>query len=54
MVQCFIAKIAYFSHAFPVEKLKDPTGAGDSFAGGLMGALAQSKKPVMKISEMQW
>lgn len=34
----------FLLHAFPVEKLKDPTGAGDSFAGGLMGALAQSKK----------
>jgi len=26
--------------AYPVEDLKDPTGAGDSFAGGLMGSLA--------------
>lgn len=26
--------------AFPPEDLKDPTGAGDSFAGGLMGFLA--------------
>ena len=34
----------FLLHAFPVEKLTDPTGAGDSFAGGLMGALAKSKK----------
>lgn len=26
--------------AYPTEKVKDPTGAGDSFAGGIMGALA--------------
>jgi sugar/nucleoside kinase (ribokinase family) len=28
--------------AFPAEDVKDPTGAGDSFAGGFMGYLAQS------------
>ncbi|MBA7474833.1 Ribokinase [subsurface metagenome] len=27
--------------AFPAGEVKDPTGAGDSFAGGLMGYLAQ-------------
>lgn len=26
--------------AYPVDEVKDPTGAGDSFAGGFMGALA--------------
>ena len=26
--------------AFPVEEVLDPTGAGDSFAGGMMGYLA--------------
>src|ERR1043165_8458601 len=26
--------------AFPAEKVVDPTGAGDSFAGGMMGYLA--------------
>jgi len=30
--------------AFPIEKVVDPTGAGDTFAGGLMGFLARSKK----------
>lgn len=30
--------------AFPVEEVLDPTGAGDSFAGGLMGYLAASGK----------
>lgn len=26
--------------AYPVERVRDPTGAGDAFAGGFMGALA--------------
>ncbi len=30
--------------AFPIEKVIDPTGAGDTFAGGLMGCLAQSRR----------
>jgi len=30
--------------AFPADDVKDPTGAGDSFAGGFMGYLAQSGK----------
>lgn len=30
--------------AFPVEKVIDPTGAGDTFAGGFMGYLAKSNK----------
>lgn len=28
--------------AFPLADLRDPTGAGDTFAGGLMGALARA------------
>jgi len=28
--------------AFPLEQVKDPTGAGDSFAGGFMGYLAST------------
>jgi sugar/nucleoside kinase (ribokinase family) len=28
--------------AFPLREVQDPTGAGDSFAGGLMGSLASS------------
>src|SRR5881409_1380104 len=27
--------------AYPVEEVVDPTGAGDSFAGGFMGCLAE-------------
>lgn len=30
--------------AYPASEVKDPTGAGDSFAGGLMGYLAQAGK----------
>jgi sugar/nucleoside kinase (ribokinase family) len=30
--------------AYPAAEVKDPTGAGDSFAGGFMGHLAQSGK----------
>jgi sugar/nucleoside kinase (ribokinase family) len=30
--------------AYPVEKIVDPTGAGDTFAGGFMGYLARCAK----------
>jgi len=30
--------------AYPLETVKDPTGAGDSFAGGLIGYLASCRK----------
>jgi hypothetical protein len=28
--------------AYPVEEVRDPTGAGDTFAGGFVGHLAES------------
>ncbi len=31
----------FFAPAFPLREVVDPTGAGDSFAGGLMGYLAR-------------
>ncbi|MBP5621767.1 MAG: sugar kinase [Thermoguttaceae bacterium] len=34
--------VIYRIPAFPVEKVVDPTGAGDTFGGAFMGALAQS------------
>lgn len=38
----FFSQNTYFAiPAFPVEEVIDPTGAGDSFAGGFMGCLAQ-------------
>lgn len=30
--------------AYPIEEVVDPTGAGDTFAGGLMGYLSKAKK----------
>lgn len=30
--------------AYPLEKVADPTGAGDTFAGAFMGALAEGRK----------
>jgi len=35
--------------AYPIEKVVDPTGAGDTFAGGLMGYLSKAKKINKKI-----
>ncbi|QQS49206.1 MAG: sugar kinase [Acidobacteriota bacterium] len=41
----FFTRDSYFATpAFPLEGVFDPTGAGDSFAGGLMGYLAQADK----------
>src|SRR5580658_1236369 len=36
----------FLSPAFPLEKVVDPTGAGDSFVGGMMGYLAAAEGPV--------
>lgn len=33
----------FFTPAYPLEEVRDPTGAGDSFAGGFIGYLAKSK-----------
>jgi sugar/nucleoside kinase (ribokinase family) len=33
----------FFAPAFPLEDEIDPTGAGDTFAGALLGHLAQAK-----------
>lgn len=33
----------FFAPALPLEEVFDPTGAGDSFAGGFMGYLAKTK-----------
>ena len=34
----------FLLHAYPLDTFADPTGAGDSFAGGLDGVLAASGK----------
>ena len=36
----------FLSPAFPLDRVVDPTGAGDSFAGGMMGWLAAAGGPV--------
>jgi len=38
----FNAKNIFFAPAYPLESVFDPTGAGDSFAGGFFGYLARS------------
>ncbi len=41
----FYSKSLMFSFpAYPVDRVVDPTGAGDTFAGGLMGYLSKVKK----------
>jgi sugar/nucleoside kinase (ribokinase family) len=37
----FTPTTVFFAPGYPLEEVFDPTGAGDAFAGGLMGALAQ-------------
>ncbi|MFA5088903.1 MAG: PfkB family carbohydrate kinase [Candidatus Omnitrophota bacterium] len=37
-------KFAFSFPAYPVEAVVDPTGAGDTFAGGLMGYLTKAQK----------
>ena len=38
----FTASTIFFAPAYPLEAVFDPTGAGDSFAGGFMGYLART------------
>jgi sugar/nucleoside kinase (ribokinase family) len=40
----FTLEDVFLLHAYPLDRFKDPTGAGDTFAGGLMGALAAAGK----------
>jgi sugar/nucleoside kinase (ribokinase family) len=37
-------RVMFAFPAYPVEKVVDPTGAGDTFAGGLMGYLSRANK----------
>ena len=41
-VLMFNQKHTFGAPAFPLEMVKDPTGAGDTFAGGFMGHLAST------------
>src|SRR6185503_4021866 len=38
----FTGQSVFFAPAFPLEDVFDPTGAGDSFAGGFIGYLAKT------------
>jgi sugar/nucleoside kinase (ribokinase family) len=38
----FTRDTLFFAPAYPLEEVFDPTGAGDSFAGGFMGYIARS------------
>ncbi len=38
----------FLAPAYPLEEVVDPTGAGDSFVGGMMGYLASLKGPIEK------
>jgi sugar/nucleoside kinase (ribokinase family) len=41
-VLCFSPNSVFAVPAYPLEEVFDPTGAGDSFAGGMIGYLAAS------------
>jgi len=43
-ILCSVGGDKFILPAYPAAEVKDPTGAGDSFAGGFMGHLAQSGK----------
>jgi len=43
-IMCSAGGDKFILPAYPAAEVKDPTGAGDSFAGGFMGHLAQSGK----------
>ena len=38
----FMRDAVFFAPGYPLEEIFDPTGAGDSFAGGFMGYLART------------
>ncbi|MCX7957260.1 MAG: PfkB family carbohydrate kinase [Endomicrobia bacterium] len=46
---CFFDEHIFTVPSYPLENVFDPTGAGDSFAGGVMGFLSTKKKITQKI-----
>ena len=40
----FTAELIFALPAFPLEEIQDPTGAGDTFAGGMVGTIAAERK----------
>jgi sugar/nucleoside kinase (ribokinase family) len=49
----FDAAGVFFVPAYPLEEVLDPTGAGDSFSGGLLGYLASSRKEISPAAVRQ-
>jgi cytidine kinase len=45
----FFEDMIFPAPAYPLDAIVDPTGAGDSFAGGFMGHIAQQKKKDTKV-----
>lgn len=52
----FTEKNVFLAPAFPVDRVVDPTGAGDSFAGAFMGFLAEAcaHRDMAKQSPEEW
>ncbi len=50
-VMCFYKNKIFVLPAYPLEKVFDPTGAGDSFAGGVMGFLVYKLKNNKVLTE---
>ena len=46
----FQGENVFFAPAFPLEKVVDPTGAGDTFAGGFIGYLAARHEATGEVS----
>jgi cytidine kinase len=45
----FFEDLIFPAPAYPLDVVVDPTGAGDSFAGGFMGHIAQQKKKTTNV-----
>jgi sugar/nucleoside kinase (ribokinase family) len=45
----FLEDIIFPAPAYPLDSVVDPTGAGDSFAGGFVGHLAQKNKRTPRV-----
>jgi cytidine kinase len=45
----FFEDLIFPAPAYPLDVVVDPTGAGDSFAGGFMGYIAQQKKRTTNV-----
>ena len=45
----FFEDLIFPAPAYPLDVVVDPTGAGDSFAGGFMGYIAQQKKKTTNV-----